>query len=59
MEWLSTVAEEYGLFVVAVIYIIWDSRQREDKYIKVIDKFGDSYKQIESDVKKIKDKLWG
>ncbi|WP_274598823.1 hypothetical protein AWH56_26845 [Anaerobacillus isosaccharinicus] len=43
MEWLSTIAEQYGLFVVAVVYIIWDGREREGKYIKVIDKFGDSY----------------
>lgn len=59
MEWLVKIAEQYGLFVAAVVYIIWDSRQREGKYIMVIDKFGDSFKKIESDVEKIKDKLWG
>jgi Flp pilus assembly pilin Flp len=36
MDWLLQVAKEYGLFAALVCYVIWDSRQREHKYIAVI-----------------------
>jgi hypothetical protein len=58
MDILMKIAEQYGLFVVAVVYIIWDSRQREARYIEVIEKLSDSFDQIKSDVELIKKKLW-
>lgn len=36
MELLFQVAKEYGLFVALVMYVIWDSRQRESRYITII-----------------------
>lgn len=66
MEQLITVASEYGLFVALVVYVIWDSRNRENRYVErekefisIIDKLGDNYNNIKVDVEKIKDKLWG
>lgn len=57
-ELFMKIGKEYGLFVVAVVYIIWDSRQREARYIDVIDKLSNSFDQIKSDVELIKKKLW-
>lgn len=30
------IAEQYGLFVALSVYVIWDSRQREGRYISII-----------------------
>lgn len=30
------IAKQYGLFVALVVYVIWDSRQREGKLIQII-----------------------
>jgi hypothetical protein len=57
MEWLANVAKEYGLFVALVTYVLWDSRQREQKYINVIEKLSDSFREIKADVTVIKQKI--
>lgn len=57
MEWLVQVAKEYGLFVALVVYNLWDSRQREFKYISVIDKLSENYKEIKADVQLIKNRM--
>lgn len=45
MEWLQQIAKEYGLFTALVAYVLWDSRQREIRYIKVIDTLSDEIKK--------------
>ncbi|BAU27644.1 hypothetical protein DFP93_102108 [Aneurinibacillus soli] len=58
-EWLFKIAKEYGLFVALVVYVLWDSRQRETRLIGIIDKLSDSFQEIKNDIELIKDKLWG
>lgn len=56
MDWLSQVAQEYGLFVALVVYVIWDSRQREVRYISIIDTLGE---EVKTRLIKIEQKLFG
>lgn len=58
MEWLTTVAEQYGLFVALVVYVIYDSKQRETRYINTIDGLSQSLGivgEIQKDVDEIKE----
>lgn len=58
MEWLSAVAEQYGLFVALVVYVIYDSKQRETRYINTIDGLSQSLGivgKIQEDVDDIKE----
>ncbi len=58
MEWITAVAEQYGLFVALVVYVIWDSRQRETRYINTIDGLSQSLGivgEIQKDVDEIKE----
>jgi Flp pilus assembly pilin Flp len=41
MEWLMDIGKEYGLFAMLVAYVIWDSRQREHKYLAIIKTLSD------------------
>jgi hypothetical protein len=57
VEWLLEIAKEYGLFVCLVSYVLYDSRQREgryiireEKYIKIIE----SIKGVKKDIEDIK-----
>lgn len=36
MEFLLPIAKEHGLFVALVVYVVWSSRERENRYIDVI-----------------------
>lgn len=45
MEPFVQIAKEYGLFVALVVYVIWDGRNREHKYIKIINTLSDDVKQ--------------
>jgi len=45
VELLLQVAKEYGLFVALVVYVIWDSRQREGKYIAIIATLSEEVKE--------------
>ena len=61
MEWLFEVAKEYGLFVCLVAYVLWDSRQREDRYIAREQKYIsiiESIKGIKKDVQEIKNEIF-
>lgn len=58
MEWLTAVAEQYGLFVALVVYVIYDSKQRETRYINTIDGLSQSLGivgEIQKDVDEIKE----
>lgn len=44
MDWLINIAKEYGLFVALVVYVLWDSRQRELKYLVVIQTLSEEVK---------------
>lgn len=41
MDWLFQIGKEYGLFAMLVAYVIWDSRQREHKYLAIIKTLSD------------------
>lgn len=56
MEWLSNIANDYGLFVALVAFVIWDSRQRERRLLAIIDTLGE---EIKSRLIKLEQKLWG
>lgn len=60
MEWITAVAEQYGLFVALVVYVIYDSRQRETRYINTIDGLSQSLGivgEIQKDVDEIKEDI--
>jgi len=57
MEWLTSIAEQYGLFVALVVYVIYDSKQRETRYINTIDSLAENFNivtVIRNDVDEIK-----
>lgn len=61
MEWLTEIAKEYGLFVALVVYVLFDSRQRENRYIereKEHISIIKSIKEIKEDLKDIKNKVF-
>jgi hypothetical protein len=60
MEVISKIAEQYGLFVALVVYVIWDSRQREANYVSIINKLSDKLKIVDfikSDVEEMKEDI--
>jgi hypothetical protein len=52
------IAKEYGPLAALVVYVIWDSRMREKRYISIIETLSESFQEIKNDVELIKDKLW-
>lgn len=48
---IQKLATQYGLFVALVVYVIWDSRLREVKYIRIIDDLSRKFGVI-TDIKK-------
>lgn len=54
MEWLLQIAQEYGLFVALVIYVLWENKRREERYIGIIDMLAE---EIKKDLKFIKSKI--
>lgn len=57
MDWLAQIAKEYSLFVALVAYVLWDGRNREIRYLQIIDKLSDSYQELKKDVEQIKQKI--
>ena len=61
MDWILALANEYGLFVALVAYVILDSRQRENRYIQREQKYIsiiESIKGIKKDVQDIKNEIF-
>lgn len=58
MEILLQIAEQYGLFVALVIYVLWQNQRREERYIGVIEKLSKSFEILKKDVHDIKSKLF-
>lgn len=54
MEWLLGVVEQYGYTAALVCFIIWDSRNREGRYISIIEKQAKSQEAIKRDIEFIK-----
>lgn len=54
MDWLLQIAQEYGLFVALVIYVLWENKRREERYIGIIDMLAE---EIKKDLKFIKSKI--
>lgn len=44
MDFLIGIAKEYGLFVALVVYVLWTNRERENKYIEVIQTLSEEVK---------------
>jgi hypothetical protein len=58
MEVLLNIAQEYGLFVALVVYVLWSNYRREERYIQIIEKLSKSFDQLKRDVGQIKEKLF-
>jgi hypothetical protein len=54
MEWILQIAQEYGLFVALVIYVLFENKRREERYIGIIDMLAE---EIKKDLKFIKSKI--
>lgn len=54
MDWLTQIAKEYGLFVALVVYVLWEGRNRELRYISIIDKLSKSFTELKKDVEQIR-----
>jgi hypothetical protein len=44
MDWLLNIAQEYGLFVALVIYVLYENKRREERYIQIIETLSDEIK---------------
>lgn len=44
MDWLVNIAQEYGLFVALVIYVLYENKRREERYIQIIETLSDEIK---------------
>ena len=59
MDWLLDIGKEYGLFVALVVYVLYENKRREERYIEIIKTLSDEIKvdlavimqKIESDDK--------
>ena len=56
MEWLVEIGKEYGLFVALVVYVLFENKKREERYIAIIDTLSE---EIKSDLAVIKNKIGG
>lgn len=54
MDFLLQIAQDYGLFVALVIYVLWENKRREERYIAIIDMLAE---EIKKDLKFIKNKI--
>lgn len=45
MEVLLGVAKQYGLFVALVVYVLWSSRERENRYIDIVKTLSEEVKE--------------
>lgn len=44
MDFIMQIAKEYGLFVALVVYVLWDTKQRETRYLNVIETLSEEVK---------------
>lgn len=58
MEALVAIAQEYGLFVALVVYVLWTNWRREERYIGVIEKLSKSFESMKKDITDIKQKVF-
>ena len=58
MEILLQIAQEYGLFVCLVVYVLWSTYKREERYIQIIEKLSKSFEQMKRDLGEIKSKIF-
>jgi hypothetical protein len=58
MEILLQIAQEYGLFVCLVVYVLWSNYKREERYIQIIEKLSKSFEQMKRDLGEIKSKIF-
>lgn len=58
MEVLLAIAEQYGLFVALVIYVLWQNQKREERYINVIEKLSKSFEALKKDLSEIKSHIF-
>jgi hypothetical protein len=56
VDWLLEIAQEYGLFVALVIYVLWENKRREERYIAIIDTLSE---EIKGDLAIIKNHIGG
>lgn len=45
MDVLMGVAKQYGLFVALVVYVLWSSRERENRYIDIVKTLSEEVKE--------------
>lgn len=45
MDWILQIAKDYGLFVALVAYVLWTNRERENRYIQVIQTLSEEVKE--------------
>jgi hypothetical protein len=56
MDWLIEIGKEYGLFVALVVYVLYENKRREERYIAIIDTLSE---EIKSDLAVIKNRIGG
>ena len=44
MDWLLEIGKEYGLFVALVIYVLYENKRREERYIEIIQTLSEEIK---------------
>jgi hypothetical protein len=58
MEVLLNIAQEYGLFVCLVVYVLWQNQKREERYISVIERLSKSFEALKKDLNDIKNHIF-
>jgi hypothetical protein len=56
VDWLIEIGKEYGLFVALVVYVLYENKRREERYIAIIDTLSE---EIKSDLAVIKNRIGG
>ena len=54
MDWIVEIGKEYGLFVALVVYVLYENKKREERYIQIIDTLSE---EIKGDLAEIKHNL--
>ena len=58
MEVFLNIAQEYGLFVCLVVYVLWQNQKREERYITVIERLSKSFEALKKDLNDIKNHIF-
>jgi hypothetical protein len=56
VDWLIEIGKEYGLFVALVVYVLYENKRREERYIAIIDTLSE---EIKTDLAVIKNRIGG